>query len=95
MNEAQEKNLEQEAPEQNVLVDIEESNDQTTEAPRSEEHTSELQSQSTNSYAVFCLKKKTKTTAFIYRKTSSSGHTCIRMRDDACLSSVLNWYTQC
>ena len=26
---------------------------------RSEEHTSELQSQSTNSYAVFCLKKKT------------------------------------
>ena len=25
---------------------------------RSEEHTSELQSQSTNSYAVFCLKKK-------------------------------------
>ena len=32
MNEAQEKNLEQEAPEQNVLVDIEESNDKTTEA---------------------------------------------------------------
>jgi len=27
---------------------------------RSEEHTSELQSQSTNSYAVFCLKKKNK-----------------------------------
>ena len=26
--------------------------------PRSEEHTSELQSQSTISYAVFCLKKK-------------------------------------
>jgi len=36
MNEAQEKNLEQEAPEQNVLVDIEESNDQTTEAPEVE-----------------------------------------------------------
>ena len=28
--------------------------------PRSEEHTSELQSQSTISYAVFCLKKKKK-----------------------------------
>ena len=36
MNEVQEKNLEQEAPEQNVLVDIEESNDQTTEAPEVE-----------------------------------------------------------
>ena len=31
--------------------------------PRSEEHTSELQSQSTISYAVFCLKKK-KTTLY-------------------------------
>src|SRR5213076_3613334 len=31
-------------------------------APRSEEHTSELQSLPTNSYAVFCLKKKTRTT---------------------------------
>src|SRR3546814_9631823 len=29
--------------------------------PRSEEHTSELQSQMRNSYAVFCLKKKNKT----------------------------------
>ena len=29
-------------------------------APRSEEHTSELQSQFRISYAVFCLKKKTK-----------------------------------
>src|SRR5213076_3631076 len=29
--------------------------------PRSEEHTSELQSLPTNSYAVFCLKKKKKT----------------------------------
>ena len=36
MNEAQEKNLEQEAPEENVIVDIEESNDQTTEAPEVE-----------------------------------------------------------
>jgi len=33
---------------------------------RSEEHTSELQSQSTISYAVFCLKKKTHTTQQIY-----------------------------
>src|SRR3546814_3632022 len=31
-------------------------------APRSEEHTSELQSLMRISYAVFCLKKKTKTT---------------------------------
>src|SRR6188472_4600078 len=31
-----------------------------TPKPRSEEHTSELQSQSHNSYAVFCLKKKNK-----------------------------------
>ena len=30
-------------------------------ALRSEEHTSELQSRETNSYAVFCLKKKNKT----------------------------------
>src|SRR3546814_2578182 len=30
--------------------------------PRSEEHTSELQSLMRNSYAVFCLKKKTKRT---------------------------------
>src|SRR3546814_1922388 len=30
--------------------------------PRSEEHTSELQSLMRNSYAVFCLKKKTKHT---------------------------------
>src|SRR3546814_2986447 len=29
--------------------------------PRSEEHTSELQSLMSNSYAVFCLKKKNKT----------------------------------
>src|SRR3546814_3651418 len=32
-----------------------------TEKPRSEEHTSELQSLMRNSYAVFCLKKKIKT----------------------------------
>src|SRR3546814_1333458 len=32
-----------------------------TMAPRSEEHTSELQSLMRNSYAVFCLKKTTKT----------------------------------
>ena len=32
--------------------------DITTPHPRSEEHTSELQSRETISYAVFCLKKK-------------------------------------
>src|SRR6059058_6258733 len=32
------------------------------ERPRSEEHTSELQSRNDISYAVFCLKKKKKTT---------------------------------
>src|SRR3546814_2657801 len=35
--------------------------DQPPVAPRSEEHTSELQSLMRTSYAVFCLKKKTKT----------------------------------
>src|SRR3546814_9778723 len=34
---------------------------------RSEEHTSELQSLMRNSYAVFCLKKKNKSTIFIFR----------------------------
>src|SRR3546814_1198322 len=33
---------------------------------RSEEHTSELQSLMRTSYAVFCLKKKNKTTTFSY-----------------------------
>src|SRR3546814_7848521 len=33
--------------------------DQRRRQPRSEEHTSELQSLMRNSYAVFCLKKKT------------------------------------
>src|SRR3546814_8889473 len=35
-------------------------------APRSEEHTSELQSLMRISYAVFCLKKKTNTTLNTY-----------------------------
>ena len=35
----------------------------TGEGIRSEEHTSELQSPYVNTYAVFCLKKKTKRTA--------------------------------
>ena len=38
------------------------------ERPRSEEHTSELQSQSTISYAVFCLKKKKKDKKKIKKK---------------------------
>src|SRR3546814_7919636 len=37
---------------------------------RSEEHTSELQSLMRISYAVFCLKKKKKTTITIYSKRS-------------------------
>src|SRR3546814_2161069 len=36
--------------------------DETPRAPRSEEHTSELQSLMRISYAVFCLKKKKNTT---------------------------------
>src|SRR5216117_4547414 len=35
-------------------------------APRSEEHTSELQSPFLISYAVFCLKKKKKLTCFLH-----------------------------
>src|SRR3546814_1458944 len=38
-------------------------------AARSEEHTSELQSLMRISYAVFCLKKKTYTSAHHYRDT--------------------------
>src|SRR3546814_4303560 len=39
-----------------------------TEAARSEEHTSELQSLMRISYDVFCLKKKTNTTATVIQK---------------------------
>src|SRR3546814_1727554 len=38
---------------------------------RSEEHTSELQSLMRISYAVFCLKKKTKYTARLYKKEAT------------------------
>src|SRR3546814_1013878 len=38
---------------------------------RSEEHTSELQSLMRNSYAVFCLKKKTKTHAQSYHNNTT------------------------
>ena len=53
---------------------------------RSEEHTSELQSQSTISYAVFCLKKKKKIYIYIKNvKTSRSdwadSHTSYRQGD--------------
>src|SRR3546814_1844945 len=41
----------------------------TTVAPRSEEHTSELQSLMRISYAVFCLKKKTKEKQIIVKRT--------------------------
>src|SRR3546814_4550444 len=43
----------------------------TTKGLRSEEHTSELQSLMRISYAVFCLKKKTKTTNRIIYTASS------------------------
>src|SRR3546814_7741690 len=43
-------------------------------ASRSEEHTSELQSLMRNSYAVFCLKKKTTTNANIHNRIH---YTCI------------------
>src|SRR3546814_2390237 len=41
-------------------------------APRSEEHTSELQSLMRNSYAVFCLKKKINSIHHIYLLLQSS-----------------------
>src|SRR3546814_4197771 len=51
---------------------------------RSEEHTSELQSLMRISYAVFCLKKKNKTSNYTYLNTllsyehsNSYDHTCI------------------
>src|SRR3546814_5914286 len=45
------------------------------QAARSEEHTSELQSLMRISYAVFCLKKKKKsTTNTYYEKTNASPH---------------------
>src|SRR3546814_7015191 len=43
-------------------------------AARSEEHTSELQSLMRISYAVFCLKKKTKTTTNTYNVNSLHTH---------------------
>src|SRR3546814_6771467 len=42
---------------------------------RSEEHTSELQSLMRISYAVFCLKKKTKTTATTYKNKTPTQNT--------------------
>src|SRR3546814_2628692 len=42
--------------------------------PRSEEHTSELQSLMRISYAVFCLKKKTPTNTTIHIPTLNSTH---------------------
>src|SRR3546814_6939073 len=47
-------------PEMVELVDL-----APTLLDRSEEHTSEIQSLMRNSYAVFCLKKKTKTTELL------------------------------
>src|SRR3546814_4947993 len=47
--------------------------------PRSEEHTSELQSLMRISYAVFCLKKKTKNKKKKIHKQSSIKHTSPRL----------------
>src|SRR3546814_2251233 len=44
------------------------------DAERSEEHTSELQSLMRISYAVFCLKKKTKTTLYMIRTINHQTH---------------------
>src|SRR3546814_6937548 len=49
----------------------------TLSTPRSEEHTSELQSLMRNSYAVFCLKKKKNTLAYeddTYREITQDIH---------------------
>src|SRR3546814_10104824 len=46
--------------ERDQRVEIRTTENEMTEAPRSEEHTSELQSLMRISYAVFCLKKKKK-----------------------------------
>src|SRR3546814_6874720 len=47
---------------------------------RSEEHTSELQSLMRISYAVFCLKKKKKTTLCKYNTNNTKKHTNTRNR---------------
>src|SRR3546814_4887167 len=51
-----------------LLCDRGERYDRTLYEPRSEEHTSELQSLMRISYAVFCLKKKKNTTNYIHNK---------------------------
>ena len=53
-----------------VLVALFQATDGGTADTRSEEHTSELQSQSTISYAVFCLKKKITSTLLQFIPTS-------------------------
>src|SRR3546814_1389276 len=47
----------------------------TVEAPRSEEHTSELQSLMRISYAVFCLKKKTNSRQMTYDRGNHTTET--------------------
>src|SRR3546814_7072339 len=49
---------------------------------RSEEHTSELQSLMRISYAVFCLKKKTTLTRYIYTNQLGIGSTHEKQRDN-------------
>src|SRR3546814_1905335 len=60
----------------------------STISTRSEEHTSELQSLMRTSYAVFCLKKKTKTcTATNKKENQSELHSIMR------ISSVVYYIT--
>src|SRR5881296_4357609 len=51
-------------------------------APRSEEHTSELQSHSNISYAVFCLKKKKKNKETSYKTTKSNKYYIIKRNNN-------------
>src|SRR3546814_8762602 len=53
--------------------------------PRSEEHTSELQSLMRISYAVFCLKKKTKKT---YKHTQLQVSTICRKNTQVCIKTL-------
>src|SRR3546814_2409153 len=63
--------------------------DSSSKKPRSEEHTSELQSLMRISYAVFCLKKKKKTAnVYIqgYEQSTHNKHVC--HGDDEVISSI-------
>src|SRR3546814_10389929 len=63
-----------------------------TEAERSEEHTSELQSLMRNSYAVFCLKKKTTNQTYNEKTKTTTIYTILQKRDhkDTQITYTLN-----